>query len=125
LPESVPPPPPIQVPPPYHPNSYGGVSRDKKRGAPFAITSVVLAALGVIPLLILAISSFDSYYGGRGIGYFLFVFFGVIIHGIGFILGITGYALGSKGAGLIGMIGNGVIFLLIIILMAMAVAHNA
>ena len=106
-------PPLIQVPPPYYPQQFVDTPQNKNRGGPFSLASVVLAILGIIPLIIFLFSSLSATdWMGRstmGIMHFAFFLLGIIVHGLGLGLGITGYVMGSKATGLMGIIGNGAI----------------
>lgn len=67
-------------------------------------------------MIIFFFSSFFYHGGGLltaanpvGLPHFVFMFLGILTHGIGLALGIMGYVKGAKTSGLLGIIGNGII----------------
>jgi len=96
-----------------------------KKGKPFAITSIVIAAIGIIPLIVYLFCCLDFWERKSRLHYSLYSglftktpdsslvlamgFIGFLLHGIGLGCGITGLSLRSKTTGIIGMIANLVI----------------
>lgn len=86
------------------------------RGKPLAVASVVIAAVGAIPLLVyLLVCLFIM--GGYGSFPLLLLmgFVGLLLHLLGLVLGIIGMSLGAKESGFFGCIANGIILALVLI----------
>lgn len=110
------------TPPPLSTNA-----NKSKKGKPFGITSMIIAGIGALPLLIYfitCIGHFDSAYrtGGNPLLIVGMGFIGFLVHGIGLACGIIGLSLGNKQLGLIGGIANAVILGLVLILGFIAIA---
>ncbi len=84
-----------------------------------AMISVVIAGLGVLPVLVFVMSCFPSYsYGyryGAGLSHFVFFFIGFVLHGTAGVAGLVGMLNGARLPGLVGLIGNAVILVLAVI----------
>jgi hypothetical protein len=83
----------------------------KPKGRPFAIVSIVIGVVGILPMLVYFISCighFDSAYrtGGNPLLILAMGFIGLIVHGIGLTSGILGACMACKKLSLIGIIGN-------------------
>lgn len=83
-------------------------SEKKSIGRPLAITSIVIACMGIFPLIIFLLSCFTiaAEMGGIGFPSFVFFFLGFIIHGIGAILGFVAAFMRARTLGIIGIAGN-------------------
>lgn len=93
---------PSSVPPPLPtPNT---------RGNAFAVASVVTAGIGVLPMLVylfILITMLER--TGNPFLFLLMAVAGFFVHIIGLVLGIIGMAMGAKGTGLFGCLGNGLL----------------
>ena len=94
------------------------IPSEQKRGKPFATSSIVMCAIGALPLLVYLINCIrlTEWDGGSPVLVLAMGFIGFVIHGIGLVCGITAVCMGYKGNGIIGAIGNGVILGLICLL---------
>lgn len=116
---STPPPPPPLPPAPFPPYPYGGFPGyglptvpAQKRGKPFAISSLVVVGIGIIPLLVYIANAINS---SPGITLIMGTI-GFIVHILGLICGIVGISMGEKVMGILGTLGNGIILLLILLI---------
>lgn len=98
---------------------------------PFAIISIIIAAVGLLPLIIYVLACYETMQGRGQWQYEQHAFWvskkkdptmilamgfvGLCIHGIGLGCGITGLCLKSKTISLIGMIGNLIIIAIILL----------
>lgn len=112
-PQFIPPPPPIQ--PPFTPNRLIHPQKQNK-GKPFAIASLIVVGIGVLPLLVYLFQCLFVMEGSNNALMLLLMgFIGFIIHLIGTICGVIGMSTGEKTLGLIGTIGNGAILAVILV----------
>jgi hypothetical protein len=86
----------------------------KPKGKPFAMAAIIIAAVGILPLLIYLfnclelVGSSHSYFSSSNpLLVILMGFVGFFIHAIGLACGIIGSSMGTKNLGLVGMIANG------------------
>ncbi len=88
---------------------------EQKRGKPFAICSIVMCAIGALPLLVYLFNCIrlTEWGGGSPVLVLAMGFIGFVVHGIALACGITAVCMGHKGIGIIGSIGNGVILAVI------------
>jgi hypothetical protein len=90
------------------------------KGRWFAISSILIAALGIIPALVYLFNAVEcsvpGLYGNSGISMLVLLMcaFGLLVHFIGLLLGIVGAAMGAKAGGFVGIICNVGILVLIV-----------
>jgi hypothetical protein len=103
-------------------------ANQKPAGKPLAITSILIACAGILPLIVFffaCISARD--WAGRpmlGFGHFAFFFLGFIIHGVGLGLGfVAAFFMNQKSLGLIGGIGNAAIIFFAILSLLLGLAN--
>jgi hypothetical protein len=94
----------------------------KPKGKPFAIAAVIIAGVGILPLLVyffncieLLGSSRSLFSTGNPILVILMAFVGLVVHAIGLTCGIIASSMGAKKPGIVGSITNGV-YLCVILL---------
>ena len=95
-------------PPPLHPPTTGTnitLSPAEKKAQIYSWTAMLLAALGILPLLIYVLAALD----GFGLGVLVCLIFGLVAHASGILLGFLALLSGNKISGIVGMIGNGMI----------------
>lgn len=125
----------MNTPPLLPPQSSVGSPHDytptalNPKGRPLAIASVVVGAIGILPLLVYFISCighFESAYrtGGNPLLILAMGFIGFVIHGIGLICGIIGVCMACKKLSLLGLIGNSIILCAILLLGFIAIAGS-
>lgn len=123
-PQAAPPPPPQVV---YVNPALTNITSKKKWPMVISILSIVVACLGVLPVLIFFVSCFPSYgYGvkyGAGLSHFVFFFIGFVTHGIAGVAGLVGMLNGARLAGLLGLIGNAIILLLAVLGLLIGVSN--
>ena len=122
--QPMPPPPPQVV---YvNPAQTNKTTKQKWPGI-IAMISVVIAGLGVLPVLVFVMSCFPSYsYGyryGAGLSHFVFFFIGFVLHGTAGVAGLVGMLNGARLPGLVGLIGNAVILVLAVIGLLIGVSN--
>lgn len=87
-----------------------GAAANSGKGKPLSILSIVVAGMGILPVVLFFFSCvFARDWAGRpnpGLGHLMFFAIGFVVHGIALALGFAGFFMGSKAAGLIGIIGN-------------------
>ena len=79
------------------------------------MTSVVLAVLGILPMICFFITAATERSSGSSIGFYIFMLLGIIVHGIGLGLGITGLVMRARVSGIIGILGNSIILFFVLI----------
>lgn len=90
----------------------------RSRGKPFAISSLAIAGIGLIPLLVYLLQCLFLMardYNSNPLLVLLMAGVGFFIHVAGLALGIVGMAMGAKRSGLSGIILNGVILALVLV----------
>ena len=94
----------------------------KPRGKGFTITAVIIAAIGIFPLLIYLFNCLELLGSSRA--YFssanpllvlVMGFIGLAIHAVGLICGIVGFCMGNKAFGIVGGLANGAILAVILL----------
>ncbi len=105
---------PQELPPPLPPIPTQVALPPPTKGKPFALTAVVIAVIGVLPLLVYffncieLLGSSRSYFSsGNPLLVILMGFVGLVIHAIGLVCGIVGSSMGIKKLGVIGAVANG------------------
>lgn len=84
-----------------------GIPTVSARAKGFAFASVVVGVLGVIPLLFFFIAIAET--RSINLGTVVFLFLGLVVHGLGAASGLTALLMGAKKVGILGMIVNCVI----------------
>jgi hypothetical protein len=93
----------------------------KSKGDFLSWTSVVIAAMGILPLLFFFFACID---GGPGLPTLIFFLIGLIFHGIGSITGFFACLYGSKKIGLLGIIGNAIVMVASILIFLLGMGFN-
>lgn len=112
--------------PPSLPNYAVAHSRSR----PFAIAALIIAGIGVLPLIIYffncisQLGTRNSYYGdGNPLLVIAMGFIGFVIHAIGLICAVVALSIGgSQNCGNVGMIGNGAMLAAILLFGFIAIA---
>lgn len=97
------------------------------KAKPFYLPSIVIAAVGALPLLVyllMCIGHIDSAYRTGGISLRIIVmgFIGFVLHGIGLACGVVGIFKGGRTPAYIGSILNALIILAVFVLGFLAIA---
>jgi len=103
-------PPPL---PPVHPVALPAAP---SKGRWFAISSIAIAAFGIIPALVYLLNAVGCILNHTNISmlFLLMCVFGLLVHLIGLLLGIVGAATGAMAGGFVGIICNVGMLLLIV-----------
>lgn len=110
----------MTLPPPLPPTPQGALPATPSKGSWFAISSIAIAALGIIPGLVYLFNavecSLPGLFGYSGISMLVLLMcvFGLLVHLIGLLLGIVATATGAKAGGFVGIICNVGMLLLIV-----------
>lgn len=100
---------PAPVPPP--------LPTQNTRGRAFAVASIVIAGIGVLPMLVylfILLTMLER--TGNAFLFILMALAGFFVHIIGLVLGITGMAMGDKASGLFGSLANGLLLAGVLVL---------
>lgn len=111
---------PPQLQPPAPITSSPAVSPTDRKSRIFSWSSILLAGFGIPPLVIYTLAALD----GFGIAVLLFLVIGLVAHAAGILLGFLALLSGNKLAGIIGMIGNGMIAVIALLAFMFSLSLN-
>lgn len=103
----------MNTPPPSLPANHPATSSPSK---PFYLTSIIIAAVGILPSLVYLLVCFghmETAYrtGGNVLLVMLMALVGLLLHGIGLICGVVAIAKKGRAPAVIGTIANTLILL--------------